>query len=150
MVGTGRELPAALNPKPTGASFVFFSESFVPKVEDDGEKYVMVSSIKFLNLCTGSSVRGMELYRAPETDELFSYRYIGNSEVHAIKHLAKRKSLQAIAFDGICVKALFLAGASAPSYADDARRHRQDKKLVRGLRINREYTWNVIIWCQGG
>jgi hypothetical protein len=42
-MGTGRELPAALNPKHTGASFIFSSESFVPKVEDDGENYVMVS-----------------------------------------------------------------------------------------------------------
>jgi hypothetical protein len=69
--------------------------------------------------------------------------YIGNPEVHAIKHHAKRKSLQAIEFDGIyciCVKAFSLAGASAPSDADDARRHRQDQNLVRGLRINKGYT----------
>ncbi len=63
------------------------------------------------------------MYRATETDELFSYYYFGKPEVHAIKHPAKRKSLQAIAFDGICVKALLLAGASAPSDADDAGRH---------------------------
>ncbi len=36
-VGASRELPAALKPKPTGASFIFFRESFVPKVEDDGK-----------------------------------------------------------------------------------------------------------------
>ena len=53
------------------------------------------------------------MYRAPETDELFSYHYIGNSEVHAIKHPAKRKSLQAIAFDGICVKAFSGRGVGA-------------------------------------
>jgi hypothetical protein len=84
------------------------------------------------------------MYRAPETDELFSYHYFGNPEVHAIKqkHPAKRKSLQAIAFDGICVKALSLAGASAPSDADDAGRHRQDRILVRGLRDNTRSTWN--------
>ncbi len=41
--GRGQELPSALNPKHTGASFKFSSESFVPKVEDDGENYVMVS-----------------------------------------------------------------------------------------------------------
>jgi hypothetical protein len=46
-----------------------------------------------------------------QTDELFSYHYFGNPEVHVIKHPSKRKSLQAIAFDGICVKALFLAWA---------------------------------------
>jgi hypothetical protein len=37
-VDTGRELPAALNPKHTDESFIFSNESFVPKVEDDGEK----------------------------------------------------------------------------------------------------------------
>ncbi len=69
------------------------------------------------------------MHRATETDELFSYHYFGNPEVHAIKHPGKRKSLQAIAFDGICVKALLLAGASAPSDADDAGRHRQDRNF---------------------
>ena len=55
------------------------------------------------------------MHRATETYELFSYHYFGNI-------LQKEK----IAFDGICVKALLLAGASAPSDADDAGRHRQD------------------------
>jgi hypothetical protein len=46
--------------------------------------------------------------------------------------LQKKKSLtQVIAFDGICVKALSLARALAPSDADDAGRHRQDRNLVR-------------------
>jgi hypothetical protein len=68
------------------------------------------------------------MYRAPETDERFSYHYFGNPEVHEIKHPEKIKSL-----------ALSLAGASAPSG-----RHRKHQNLVQGMRDNKRYTWNVM------
>jgi hypothetical protein len=67
----------------------------------------------------------------PQTDELFSFHYFGNPEMQVIKHPSKIQSLQAIAFDGICVKALFLAWASVPSDSDAAGRHRQDRNMVR-------------------
>ncbi len=107
-----------------------------------------VSSIKNLNLCAGSSVRGIESI-VPLNQ--MSCSVIITSEIlkYTRSNTCKKESLQAIAFDGICIKALSLEGAWAPSDADDAGKHRQDRDLVRGLRYNKRYTWNVMTWCQG-